>query len=366
MPRRSCRVTVACLLLAVTAPVAAQQRNWTYANGKAFRAEFVRELDGDVTLLQDGKLIHVPLAQLSDEDQRRIGQLQEKESDAPATAATEPADRSASPFGGDPKSPASRLPALSPPAAKKSKVEQPTTRTWTNTQGEQTIGKFVRFVGRSVVILRGARTATLDFDSLTPEDQAYVRDLMIARGDTPPPVAGQDNIEAPPIEAPQQPGLNQPARPAAGSEPQASGPLMPRGGSAFFEEMRQREQEHRQELQKQFEEQRRHAAEAAAKPAEQAAHRAHEAAATAIPQPSPPSDVPARTFSPPPASSDESAPAGSKPASRIAVDHQTWAEMRPVIVIALVIVSVVGTIGMMVFVGITVAAANSAPRQRRY
>ena len=40
------------------------------------QAEFLREVDGDATFLKDGKLLTIPLDQLSDQDRQVIRELE--------------------------------------------------------------------------------------------------------------------------------------------------------------------------------------------------------------------------------------------------------------------------------------------------
>ena len=49
---------------------------WTDVSGRTMQAEFIREVDGDATFLKDGKLITIPLQRLSDDDQKRIREIE--------------------------------------------------------------------------------------------------------------------------------------------------------------------------------------------------------------------------------------------------------------------------------------------------
>jgi hypothetical protein len=55
-------------------------------------------------------------------------------------------------------------------------------RTWTDTQGRQIQGKFVRYHDGNVVILRGGKAITVPFESLSDADQQYVRKELKAKG----------------------------------------------------------------------------------------------------------------------------------------------------------------------------------------
>src|SRR5262245_2140174 len=58
------------LVLLCFAAAAAGERVWIDKQGREIRGEFVREVDGEVTLLANGKLITIPLDQLSDRDRQ--------------------------------------------------------------------------------------------------------------------------------------------------------------------------------------------------------------------------------------------------------------------------------------------------------
>jgi hypothetical protein len=55
-------------------------------------------------------------------------------------------------------------------------------RTWTDKFGKQTQGKFVRYHEGDVVILRGSKAITIAYDTLSTEDQEYVRKQLEAKG----------------------------------------------------------------------------------------------------------------------------------------------------------------------------------------
>ena len=55
-------------------------------------------------------------------------------------------------------------------------------RTWTETNGRQTQGKFVRYHDGDVVILRGNKALTIPFDSLSAGDREFVRKQLEAKG----------------------------------------------------------------------------------------------------------------------------------------------------------------------------------------
>ena len=68
-------------------------------------------------------------------------------------------------------------------------------RVWTETSGKQTQGNFVRYFNGDVVIMRGKQVIKIPFDSLSTEDQDFVRKLLEAKGKgdlLPPPRAKDD------------------------------------------------------------------------------------------------------------------------------------------------------------------------------
>src|SRR3954463_2686415 len=79
---------IVCLLTCCLALIAAADdavRTWTTADGTTMQAQFVREVDGDVTFLKDGKLIVVPLDRLSERDQKAIRDLETNKKADPTT-----------------------------------------------------------------------------------------------------------------------------------------------------------------------------------------------------------------------------------------------------------------------------------------
>jgi hypothetical protein len=141
-------------------------RTWTSIDGRTMEAEFVRELDGDVTFLKDGKLIVIRVEKLSEKDQRVVKDL---------SAGQDPAS-SPSTNGGS----AVKKPTESPPKPKKPMTIQ--SRTWTDRFGVKSSGKFIRVDGNDVVINRGTRVITVPFANLSDGDQEYVREVLISQG----------------------------------------------------------------------------------------------------------------------------------------------------------------------------------------
>src|SRR5439155_21701520 len=121
-------------------------------------------------------------------------------------------------------------------------------RSWTDTTGYQTTAKFVRIRDGNVVLLRGARTIMLPFDSLSSGDQEYVRQLLRSRGEEDQiPLAVAPVADSPAGAAPVAGDL-----PAATPEAQPApldldGPKVGRGNSDFFDKYRQRDEQTRQQ-----------------------------------------------------------------------------------------------------------------------
>src|SRR5262245_10062191 len=149
----SFRYSVLVLLgVLLAGPALAKERTWTHADGRQMKAEFVREIDGEVTFLKDGKLITFPLDKLSEKDQQIIRDLtmgkpvpdEDDGSSAPAAAGGKTT------AGGETKK----------PATTKITIEN---RTWTDDRGNKTTAKFVRINGNDVVLNRSGRTLTVSF-----------------------------------------------------------------------------------------------------------------------------------------------------------------------------------------------------------
>src|SRR6185295_3222164 len=66
---------LAVFVCAAAALAGGKVRTWTSTDGRIMQAEFVRELDGDVTFLKDGKLIVIKLEKLSEKDQQAVKDL---------------------------------------------------------------------------------------------------------------------------------------------------------------------------------------------------------------------------------------------------------------------------------------------------
>lgn len=193
---------LAIVLVLIAATFAgAKERTWTDSAGRTMRAEFVREIDGEVTFLKGGKIVTLPLDTLSERDQQIVRDLAAGKSvpDDPTptpaavtTAAplTEPANSPFSPSAGSSEAAADE----SKPSAKKPAAIE--NRTWTDIHGNQVTGKYVRIFSSNVVLSRSGRSVTVRFYELTSEDQEYLRELLTARGQEgliPPKVDDLDN-----------------------------------------------------------------------------------------------------------------------------------------------------------------------------
>jgi hypothetical protein len=324
---------VACVLfylcLCLHAQAAEKVRTWTSLDGRTMQAQFVREVDGDATFLKDGKLITVPLDQLSEADRKTIRELEaaQKTDDASGEGV-----RANSPF-----------PLIEPATARSNDERRPSlakketavaNRVWTDPRGNSTTGKFVRIHGRDVVLLRGARTVTFPYDSLTSADQEYVRGILIARG--------EESLIPPPLTAPEQPpGSSTPAfadapltsstPPSVSPEDGQDGPVAA-GGSQAFDQKRARDEEQRQQ---------------------QALYAAKSAGRLA--------DEPRRQVEAQRSGLKSSVDEGSV---RTPLDPELANEVRGSIIIVVVVVGVLGTVGLIVFIAIAIAAPNTAGRRR--
>ena len=109
-------------------------------------------------------------------------------------------------------------------------------RIWTNNQGTQVNARFVRVFGANVVVMRGARTLTLPFDSLSAADQDYVREVLVSRGEesllpgAAAPVAENAEAGGAPAFAEPAPATIAPPMPP---EPKDDGATVGRGNSGF-------------------------------------------------------------------------------------------------------------------------------------
>src|SRR5262245_8092886 len=85
---------LACFMLSLTSLLAAQERTWTDVDGRTMRAEFIREVDGEVSFLQGNKLITLPLTRLSEADRQHIRQVEASRANPDARPAEKPPEPS--------------------------------------------------------------------------------------------------------------------------------------------------------------------------------------------------------------------------------------------------------------------------------
>ena len=164
------RISIFLAITLCVAAASAKERTWTSADGRTMQAEFVREVDGEVTFLKGGKLVTISLEKLSEKDQQVVKDL---------TAGKEVPEGDA---GGE-KGPAGQQ--ASGTTEKPAKGKKPLaiqTRTWTDRFGLKSSGKFVRVDGDDVVLSRGARVISVPFTNLSADDQQYVRDVLTSQG----------------------------------------------------------------------------------------------------------------------------------------------------------------------------------------
>lgn len=254
-------IAIGLVILAIE-QAAAKERTWTDVKGRTMQAEFVRELDGEVTFLKGGQLFTLPLAQLSEKDQAIARLLAEgkepPDETAPAVASpptlAETETVPANPFlpaaaaEGDPAAqPTDPQSTESPPGS--SAEEQPKAlkkpiaiknRTWTDQKGEQTTARFVRMFGRKVVLSRAGRSVTIEFYQLGSADQEYVKELLASRG--------EEHLIPAPLVIPSD-GGNLASNPAPYSGPSDPGPPPfsgPSSAQEAMDQLRQRQEEARQ------------------------------------------------------------------------------------------------------------------------
>jgi hypothetical protein len=329
-------------------PAAAAPRVWTDAEGTTMEAEFIRELDGEVSFLKAGKLITMRLDQLSERDQQVVSDLQAGrpvQEDQPSAAI--------SPRGTDvaPPAPADQRPAAvaedtSQPKTLRKKANVVSNRVWTDVYGNQMTGKFVRVFDGKVVVSRIGRMSIFRYYDLTSADQEYVKELLISQGQESliPPIAPVATF------LPGQPDNEGPFSPNVGPRPpvEADFPQQPqavrRGPTELFQELRERDGE-RRDLQTQ-------ALENAEQPREK--FRQHHASA----------------MGQEPAASGESADAYSiehgKESTSASVEQPVVAQAQKWFFLAVVIGGVIGVVTVIVFAAMTIASASSVAKQRQY
>jgi hypothetical protein len=326
---RRAAVLILGLCLSTLSIAAEKTRTWTNAQGRTMRAEFVREADGEVTFIKDGKLLTLSLDQLCEADQQLVGDLQ---AGGGSPAAAPPVDDSfGSPAGGGNALSAAREDGAPPLPGTKRRPPAIANRVWTLADGHQTTAKFVRIFRDSVVLLRGSRTVMYSYDALSPADQDYVKEVLTARGEEsliPPPATVVINDSAPPAEG-------ESPLPASVATDENGEPEVAAAPSSTFDELHKRQEERRAQL-------------AADLPAESSAN-----------QQTPPADAES-------SGSAGLASASNRGAAKSAISAEKLAELRPVLIIGGVVVGVIGMVAVIIAAAITIASASGRSRARRY
>jgi hypothetical protein len=195
------------LLALVLCPSLALARTWTSREGKEIIADFVDATEEKVTLKRsDGKVVTFKLELLSEDDQQFIRGILARRIDRSTASSEEPG----SPFEAATPAPAAASDLRSAvssktkdrdekdgdekvegigtmrdvnrdasEAKKKMKIEN---RQWSDAFGNKSAGKFIRFQGNNVLVLRGGRQVPLDYWQLSDEDKEYLQELCEAYG----------------------------------------------------------------------------------------------------------------------------------------------------------------------------------------
>src|SRR5262245_39411268 len=187
------------ICLCALAAAADEVRTWTKSQGDTIKAQFIREVDGDVVFLRDGKLITIPFDQLSEGDQKLIRELEKdkKIEDTPVPLGV-PAPKVELPQTDAPPLKPDRTTEQRPNLIKPRVPAE--MRVWRDIQGNQEYGKFVRIHDGKVILARtSGRVFDMQYNLLSREDQLYVRGLLTARGEAHlcPPLS-DDNPEVAP------------------------------------------------------------------------------------------------------------------------------------------------------------------------
>jgi hypothetical protein len=182
---------VACIvlmaLLALTENVsAAEVRTWTDVAGRKTEAKFVRIFNGEVILEKDGRMLKVPLARFSGDDQKYI--REQGASPAPTADAASKTDAATRGDGGKEtkQAPAKADEASAgdakEPNAKAAVAELRRMRDWRDNSGNVVKARFERVFGSQVVLGAGNRLRTIDFSRLSAADQEFLRRNLEAQG----------------------------------------------------------------------------------------------------------------------------------------------------------------------------------------
>jgi len=317
------------LCLCALSQAADKSRTWTDSQGRTMRAQFLREVDGEVTFVKDGKLVALSLDRLCEADQKNIRDLQAGNT---PTAEVLSADAPFASSAGDGSAlDAAEKVEQEPPSLTKRRLPAIANRVWTLADGQQTTAKFVRVFREQVILLRGSRTAMYSYSALSPADQDYVKEILTARGEEkliPPPATVVIDGPAPLAEG-------EAAPPAAAGNDENGEPDAAAAPSATFDELHKRQEDRRAQL----------AADLDAETSAENALSPADATATA--------DVPQVTPS-------------KRGSAQSAISAEKLAELRPVLIIGGVAIGVLGMVAVIIAAAITIASASGRSRVRRY
>lgn len=229
-------------LWCLAAQAADEVRTWTDASGRTMRAQFIREVDGDVTFLKDGKLVTLPLDQLREQDQKLIRELEsnKKIDEAPPPAGAPRPELTPLPSDNSQSIVAPGNDARPGLTTKRAVAE---TRNWRDSKGKQTQAKFVRIHEGNVILSRAGRSISIPFSSLSRQDQEYIREFLTARGEANlVPALSADDAPLPSAEsaapAPVDPQAAAPADSSPFSATDNEAPAS--GGGSIHQKMRER------------------------------------------------------------------------------------------------------------------------------
>jgi len=183
------------LLVLILFPALAWGRTWTSREGKQIDGDFVDATEEAVTVKRsDGRQVSIKLEMLSDDDQRFVRGVLARRGPKKATLTEDaPAPPKISSgkipkFGGSDKddplaeSDADDSGSLRDDGDSTKKRPKIENRTWTDAFGRKSSGKFIRFQGNNVIVLRAGRQATFNYWELSEADQDYLKDLCEGYG----------------------------------------------------------------------------------------------------------------------------------------------------------------------------------------
>jgi hypothetical protein len=241
------RTSIALLALLLCGPLPAEDkvRTWTDVDGKAMEAQFLREIDGDVTFLKDGKLTTIPLDRLCEKDRELIPQLAAALELEAASTPSSPPPPANLPTGDSAAPPSAASSASDPKPNLTAKRPAAETRTWRDLRGTEVTGSFVRMNGRNVVLMRGGRVVTFSYFFLSRSDRDYLTNYLTTLGqESQIPVSTPEND--PLLQPPPEPSFQPP--PAFAGGPQMPPPPGMNGGDSPLAAARAAAEEQTQQL----------------------------------------------------------------------------------------------------------------------